>query len=109
MHQSSTLYVGLDVHKKSMAVAYIAQEPHAEVIALGNIGTRQCDIDTLIRRLQSQTASSVSTRNATRTATPGVCTRWSKPGRRSGVCQARSPAPGAPHSAPSPVVLRHEH
>src|SRR5262245_11729754 len=53
MHQSSTLYVGLDVHKESMAVAYVAQESHAEVVSLGNIGMRQCVIDTLLRRLQS--------------------------------------------------------
>jgi transposase len=54
MHQSSTLYVGLDVHKESIAVAYVAQAPHAEVVSLGNIGTRQCDSDKLIRRLQSK-------------------------------------------------------
>src|SRR5215470_17300056 len=53
MHQSSTLYVGLDVHKESIAVAYVAHEHHAEVVSLGNIGTRQCDIVQLIRRLQS--------------------------------------------------------
>ena len=41
MHQSSTLYIGLDVHKESMAVAYIAQEHGAEVTSLGTIGTRQ--------------------------------------------------------------------
>jgi transposase len=51
MPQSSTLYVGLDVHKESIAVAYIAKEHHAEVVYLGAIGTRQCDIDTLIRKL----------------------------------------------------------
>jgi hypothetical protein len=39
MLQSSTLYVGLDVHKESIAVAYIAQEYHAEVVSLGTIGT----------------------------------------------------------------------
>jgi hypothetical protein len=49
MPQSSTLYVGLEVHKESNAVAYIAQDHHAEVVSLGNIGTRQCDIDQLIR------------------------------------------------------------
>src|SRR4029450_1411510 len=54
MHQSSTLYIGLDVHKESIAVAYVAQEHHAEVVALGNIGTRQCDIDQLIRKMQSK-------------------------------------------------------
>src|ERR671922_1896031 len=54
MPQSSTLYVGMDVHKDSIAVAYIANDHHAEVVSLGNIGTRQCDIDKLIRRLQSK-------------------------------------------------------
>ena len=54
MHQSSTLYVGMDVHKESIAVAYVAQEHDAEVVSLGTIGTRQCDIDQLIRKLQSK-------------------------------------------------------
>ena len=35
MHQSSILYVGLDVHKESIAIAYIAQAPHAEVVLYG--------------------------------------------------------------------------
>jgi transposase len=54
MSQSSTLYVGLDVHKEAIAVAYIAQEHGAEVTYLGTIGTRQCDIDNLIRKIQSK-------------------------------------------------------
>src|SRR6266571_3477571 len=54
MPQSSTLYVGLDVHKESIAVAYVAQEHGAEVISLGTVGTRQCDIDKLLRHLQSK-------------------------------------------------------
>jgi transposase len=54
MPQSSTLYVGLDVHKESIAVAYVAQAHDAEVIYLGTIGTRQADIDQLVRKLQSQ-------------------------------------------------------
>jgi transposase len=54
MRQSSTLYIGLDVHKDSIAVAYVAQEHGAEVIYLGAIGTRQCDIDQLIRKMQSK-------------------------------------------------------
>jgi transposase len=54
MKQSSTLSVGLDVHKDAIAVASVAQDHDAEVVSLGNIGTRQCDIDTLIRRLQSK-------------------------------------------------------
>jgi transposase len=54
MPQSSTLYVGMDVHKESIAVAYVAAEHHAEVVYLGAIGTRQCDIDQLIRKMQSK-------------------------------------------------------
>jgi hypothetical protein len=46
MSQSSTLCIGLDVHKESMAVAYVAPDHGAEVLYLGTIGTRQGDIDT---------------------------------------------------------------
>jgi transposase len=51
---SKTLYVGLDVHKESIAVAYAAEERGSEIVALGSIGPRQCDIDKLIRKLQSK-------------------------------------------------------
>jgi len=54
MHHSSTLYVGLDVHKDSIAVAYVVKDHDAEVIYLGTIGTRPCDIDQLVRKLQSK-------------------------------------------------------
>src|SRR5262245_15548711 len=54
MAQSSTLFVGLDVHKESISVAYISEEREAEVVFLGTIGTRQCDIDKLIRKLQAK-------------------------------------------------------
>jgi transposase len=54
MSQSSTLFIGLDVHKESIAVAYIAQAHGAEVTYLGTIGTRQCDIDQLSRKMQSK-------------------------------------------------------
>ena len=53
MPQSSTLYVGMDIHKDAIAVASVVQDHGAEVVSLGNIGTRQCDIDTRIRRLQA--------------------------------------------------------
>jgi len=56
MKQFTTLYVGLDVHKESIAVAYVMSDPGAEVIYVGPIGTRQCDIDKMVRRLQSKTA-----------------------------------------------------
>src|SRR6266446_6739883 len=54
MSQSSTLFVGMDVHKDTIAVAYVAQDHGAEVTYVGTIGTRQCDIDTLIRKMQSK-------------------------------------------------------
>ena len=54
MSQSSTLFVGMDVHKDSIAVAYVAQDHGAEVLYLGAIGTRQGDIDNLIRKMQSK-------------------------------------------------------
>jgi len=54
MAHSSTLFVGLDVHKETIAVAYVAEEREAEVVALGSIGTRQGDIDKLIRKLQAK-------------------------------------------------------
>jgi hypothetical protein len=44
MKNGSTLRVGLDVHKDSIAVAYAGEEGTAPV-SLGAIGTRQCDID----------------------------------------------------------------
>jgi transposase len=37
-----------------MAVAYVATEHHAEVVSLGNIGSRQCDMEKLVRPLQSK-------------------------------------------------------
>jgi transposase len=44
----------LDVHKETIAVAYVAEEREAEVVFLGTIGTRQCDLDKVIRKLQSK-------------------------------------------------------
>jgi transposase len=54
-----TLFVGLDVHKDSIAVAYASEERGAEVVSVGMIGTRQYDIDKLIRRLESKGAALV--------------------------------------------------
>jgi transposase len=54
MSPSNTLDIGMDVHKDSIAVAYVAQEHGAEVTDRGTIGTRQCDIDNLIRKMQSK-------------------------------------------------------
>jgi transposase len=54
MTQSTTLYIGMDVHKDSIAVAYAARDHGAEVLYLGTIGTRQSDIDQRIRKLPSK-------------------------------------------------------
>ena len=54
MSQSSTLFVGMEVHTDSIAVASVAQHYGAEVISLGAIGTRHCDIDPLIRQRPSK-------------------------------------------------------
>jgi transposase len=54
MKKATTRYVGLDVHKESIAVAYASDDGPAEPVALGTIGTRQCDIDALVRKLQSK-------------------------------------------------------
>ena len=54
MAQASTLFVGLEVHKESIAVAYGSEERAAEVVFLGTSGTRQGDIDKLIRKLQAK-------------------------------------------------------
>jgi transposase len=54
MSQSRTLFIGMDVHKDTIAVAYVAQDHGAEVTYLGPIGTRQCDLDQLVRKMQSK-------------------------------------------------------
>ena len=46
--------MGMDVHKDSIAVASVAQDHGAEVLSLGTIGTRQCDLDHLIRKMPSK-------------------------------------------------------
>jgi transposase len=71
MDQSSkTLFVGLDVHKESIAVAYAPEDRGAEVVSLGPIGTRQCDIDKLLRQLQAKVARLVLVYEA------GPCGYW---------------------------------
>jgi transposase len=51
-------------------VAYVAQDHGAEVLSLGNIGTRQYDVDTLIRRLHSKSPQLVFVYEA------GPCGYW---------------------------------
>ena len=54
MAQSSTLYVGLAVHKASLAVASTAQDYTATVVYLGSVGTRQCDSAKRVRHLPAK-------------------------------------------------------
>ena len=52
MEHDSTVYVGLDVHKESITVAYALGAGEVEV--LGKTGTTKTDIDHLCKRLQSK-------------------------------------------------------
>jgi transposase len=70
MAQSSTLFIGMDVHKETIAVAYVAQDHGAEVTYLGTIGTRPCDIDQLVRTMPSKATHLVFVYEA------GPCGSW---------------------------------
>jgi transposase len=70
MPHSTTLFVGWDVHQDAIAVAYAPEERGAEVVFLGTIGTRQCDIEKLIRTLTSKATQLVFVYEA------GPCGYW---------------------------------
>ncbi|MFN7984147.1 MAG: IS110 family transposase [Vicinamibacterales bacterium] len=57
MAQSTPLFVGLDVHKDSIAVAHAMGESAPPPVFVGEIGSRQADLDQLLRRLQRKTAA----------------------------------------------------
>lgn len=63
------LYVGLDVHKESISVAY-ASDDGSEVSFLGAVGTRHCDIDKLVRKMRSKSPNLVFVYEA------GPCGYW---------------------------------
>jgi hypothetical protein len=54
MAKSTPLYVGLDRHKDSIAVAHATGGRADPPVFVGEIGTRHADIDRLIRRLQGK-------------------------------------------------------
>lgn len=54
MRNHSTVFVALDVHQKSIVAAYAVDA--GEVEDLGDIGTRQYDLDRLCKRMQSKGA-----------------------------------------------------
>jgi len=71
MTQSTTkLFVGLDVHKDSITVAYAPEQRGAEIVSFGAIGTRQSDIDKLVRKLLSRCRNLVFVYEA------GPCGYW---------------------------------
>ena len=55
MAQSTPLYVGLDVHKNSIAVAHAQGQCADPPVFVGAIGSRQADLDKLIRPLRKKT------------------------------------------------------
>ena len=70
MHQARTLDIGMEVHKDSIAVAYVAKDHDAEVVSRGTLGTRHCDRDQLIRHRPSKAQHLVFVDEA------GLCGSW---------------------------------
>jgi transposase len=70
MAQSSTRFIGMDVQKETIAVAYVAQDHGAEVTYVGPMGTRPCDIDPLVRKMPSKATHLVCVYEA------GPCGSW---------------------------------
>jgi len=59
MKNDTTLFVGMDTHKDSISVAYAEAGSAAPPVFLGPIGSRQADVDKLVRRLQGKAAKLV--------------------------------------------------
>ena len=56
MPKTTPVFVGLDVHKETISVAYAAGGTAEPPQFVGQIGTRQCDIDKLVRRLKARSS-----------------------------------------------------
>jgi transposase len=59
MAEPTTLFVGLDVHKESLAVAHASADRGSDIVYVGQVGTREADIDKLVRRLHSHASELV--------------------------------------------------
>lgn len=59
MAQPTPLFVGLDVHKDSIAVAHAQGQSADPPVFVGTIGPRQAELDKVIRRLQTRTPALV--------------------------------------------------
>jgi transposase len=88
MHSSNTRYIGLDVHKDTIAVAYAPGARAADVTYVGTIGARPCALDTRIRKLQSKATPLVFVDEA------GPCGYWLSRDltRRGHVCWGVAPS-----------------
>ena len=84
MHQSRTRDVGLEVHKASMAVAYVTREHGAAGVSLGTSGPRHAAIAQRTRQLPSK---------ATRLVLVSAAGPWG-PGARAR-CPKKGPTVGA--------------
>jgi transposase len=70
MAEYSVLYVGLDVHKESISVAYAPDVRELEPVFVGPFGTRKCDIDKIVRQMRGKGATLVFAYEA------GPCGYW---------------------------------
>jgi transposase len=70
MAQSRTLCIGMDVHKDTIAVTYVAPDHGAEVPSIGTIGTRQGDSEQLLRKMPAKATHLIFVYEA------GPCGSW---------------------------------
>lgn len=56
MSKATTLFVGLDCHKEFIRVAHAESARSDPPAFVGGIGTRQANIDKLVRRLHSKSS-----------------------------------------------------
>jgi transposase len=70
MSQSRTRFIGLEVHQDAIAVASVAQDHGAEGMSLGALGTRQGDLEQMVRKRPSKATHLLCVSEA------GPCGSW---------------------------------